>query len=532
VEVTVGSGSVQQQIRLCKLDDICYAFLPAYADLSAMKCSYGQDVTELWLDGHKLVSGQLLDAVEPGKAYEMKIVTADGGQELLSCIFLQSENLPSVFVDTVSGSMDYVNEVKGNEEMGTFICVTAEGKTDSESVVSWIRGRGNSSWDTNYSGHDSTKNSYTIHLREETDVLQMGDAKNWVLQANKQDDSMMKNKLSYDFAKDIGVPYAVDAEFADLYFNGEYWGTYLICEKVEMARNRIDPAGKYLIERDNRESDQEKYIETLYGRFSVHTPEKLTDSERSYLTDFLTSTCWSIQDAAKSDDYLNYIDVESFARLYAMNEISNDPDANRFSAFYYKEDDNAGRLKAGPVWDFDFGYGSDQRGSEPLVSCYPDGWFRPLYYSETFNACLMDIFEEIHDHIYENYQDEYFDAKKNYLAASYYLNAVRWQKIGDREAVQNMMETSVDAVRDYFAARITLLDAVFNSDIPYCKVSFVFSSGEEFRHTYVKAGETLSKEVVEYLRTNYGIIPVKIRDGEEIDWETYQITQDTDMECR
>jgi hypothetical protein len=343
---------------------------------------------------------------------------------------------------------------------------------------------------------------------------------------------MMKNKLSYDFAKDIGVPYAVDAEFADLYFNGEYWGTYLICEKVEMARNRIDPAGKYLIEQDNRESDQEKYIETFYGRFSVHTPEKLTDSERSYLTDFLTGTCRSIQEAAKSDDYLNYIDVESFAGLYAMNEISNDPDANRFSAFYYKEDDNAGRLKAGPVWDFDFGYGYDRRGSEPLVSCYADGWFRPLYDSETFKACLMDLFEEIHDHIYENYQDEYFDAKKNYLAASYYLNAVRWQKTGDREAAQNMMETSVDAVRDYFAARITLLDAVFNSDIPYCKVAFVYSSGEEFRHTYVKAGETLSEEIVEYLRTNCGIIPVKIRDGEEIDWETYQITQDMDMECQ
>ena len=32
----------------------------------------------------------------------------------------------------------------------------------------------------------------------------------------------MRNKITYDIAKEIGLDYAVDSEYVDVYFNGEY----------------------------------------------------------------------------------------------------------------------------------------------------------------------------------------------------------------------------------------------------------------------------------------------------------------------
>lgn len=244
--------------------------------------------------------------------------------------------------------LDYVNAVKGNEERGNLICITADVVMDSQSVISKIKGRGNTSWSSN-----EERNQYNIRLKEAEGVLGMKSAQNWVLQSNKFDNSMMKNKLFYDWAKEIGVPYAIDSRFADLYCNGEYMGAYLICEKVEIADNRIDPHNKYLVERDDRELLPEESVETVYGSFAVHSPENMTEGEHEYIADYMRRTAESIAYMIDSDDYINYIDLQSFAKLYAMNEISNDPDANRLSSCFYKEDESDGKLIADPVWDFD-----------------------------------------------------------------------------------------------------------------------------------------------------------------------------------
>jgi hypothetical protein len=183
------------------------------------------------------------------------------------------------------------------------------------------------------------------------------------------------------------------------------------------------------------------------------------------------------------------------------------------------------------VWDFDWAYGDDLRGSEPLVSGYEEGWFKDLYHSAAFQACLEDIFRQIHDEIYDTYRDEWFEEQKSYLSASYYMNTVRWQRIDDKTSALAELDTAVDMLQTYFEERIELLDAVFCSEQVYCKVNFVYAGGKDFAHTYVKAGETIPEEVVEHLRSVYGCVPLEMADGESIDWTTYRVLQDADIEC-
>lgn len=527
VYIIAGGSTLSQNIKVYRAKESCYVFLPSYTDLSALVCSYGEAVSSVSIGGQALSNGETIEKVEIGKNYEIMIT--DRKQNVLKypLIFLQSENLPSVFIDTVSGSMDYINAVKGNEEPGYFTCICADGVVDSQSLVNRIRGRGNTSW-----SNGGGKNQYNVRLKEASDVLGMGSARNWVIQSNKFDVSMMKNKLSYDFAKDIGVPYAIDSEFADLYLNGGYMGTYLICEKVEIAENRIDPHNEYLIERDDRETLPEESVESPYGKFMVHNPKEMTEGEYDYITAYLNSTSWSIESAEYSDDYTNYIDVESFAKLFIMNEISNDPDANRLSSFFYKEDENNSKLTAGPVWDFDWAYGVDARSGEIKVSSFEDGWFEDLYRSQIFRDCLVEIFEKIMDETYENYGDDYFESEKDYLLPSYYMNMIRWKTEGDIDTAASNLDKSVEEVQEYFRNRIEYLSEVFDGNWTYHRVNFVYDSGKNFTHTYVKNGTTIPKETVEHLLSVYGCVPGRLTNDEEIDWITYVIFEDVDLECQ
>ena len=526
VELVIGNGSTSQNIRLFVSEGICYAFLPAYADLTGLQCSYGDEVVSVSLGGHVLSRGQSIETVEVGLAYELVITDQMSNTVEYPFVFLQSEELPAVFIETVSGSLDYVNAVKGNEERGNLTCITADGTLDSRGVVSKIKGRGNTSWSSN-----GARNQYNVRLKEAASVLGMKSARNWFFQSNTFDNSMMKNKLSYDLAREIGVPYAVDARFADFYCNGEYMGAYLICEKIEVAENRIDPGNQYLVERDDRELLPEESVETVYGAFAVHSPENMTEGEQEYIADYLRRTAESIAYMMDRDDYLNYIDAESFAKLYAMNEISNDPDANRLSSFFYKEDEGNSKLMAGPVWDFDWAYGYDVRTGNIRVSGFEEGWFKDLYKSQAFRDCLRDVFGEVMA-AYPQFGQGYFDDMEEYLQSSHCMTMIRWQEADSIEAANATLDSSIDELQEYFTARTEYLGEVFNPERTYHKVTFVYPGGKAFNHTYVEDATTIPEESVEHIYKVYGCMPCRLEDDSEIDWRTYVVSEDIDIECR
>ena len=65
-------------------------------------------------------------------------------------------------------------------------------------------------------------------------------ARNWTLLANVFDHSMIRNALSYHLEKEVGMDFCPGYKFADLVINGNYRGTYQICDHVEIDKNRVN----------------------------------------------------------------------------------------------------------------------------------------------------------------------------------------------------------------------------------------------------------------------------------------------------
>ncbi len=140
--------------------------------------------------------------------------------------------LPVVYIDTENGQKieskdDYINatmRIQGNDTY-------SDSKKLYDGAIE-IKGRGNSTW-------NMPKKPYKIKLDKKTDILGMGKNKHWVLLANYSDESLMRNKLVYDFSGLLGMPY-MESTWVDVVMNGEYVGTYQLCEQIRVDGTRVD----------------------------------------------------------------------------------------------------------------------------------------------------------------------------------------------------------------------------------------------------------------------------------------------------
>ena len=101
-----------------------------------------------------------------------------------------------------------------------------------------VKARGN--WTTTYD-----KKALRIKFAEKQSMLDLNDGaamKNWLLLAEYKDGSMLRNKTAFEIGREIleadGL-YCSDAEFVEVYINGEYWGVYLLAEYQQINENRV-----------------------------------------------------------------------------------------------------------------------------------------------------------------------------------------------------------------------------------------------------------------------------------------------------
>ena len=91
-----------------------------------------------------------------------------------------------------------------------------------------IRGRGNATW----SLETMEKKSYRIRFERKVNLLAVGggSAKNWVLLANHCDQSLLRNWAAFRLGGLLdGIEYCSSSMLVDVYINGDYAVTYLLC---------------------------------------------------------------------------------------------------------------------------------------------------------------------------------------------------------------------------------------------------------------------------------------------------------------
>lgn len=226
-------------IGLDKYSTEYFLFLPSTADCSALKFWFSGTAS---INGTSITSGMPTDIfadINAGGVSKDATFVINGKTTKITVI--KSSDVGTVYIDTASGSLETITSANHTtSETGTIMVVRPDGKVDYCGAMDKMSGRGNGTWDKN-----GNKNPYNIKLAASTSLLGMGKAKKWVLLANAGDSSLIKNQLTYDFSKYIGVKYQPVCKPVDLYVNQQYLGSYNLSERVELKSNRVNVSDAY-----------------------------------------------------------------------------------------------------------------------------------------------------------------------------------------------------------------------------------------------------------------------------------------------
>lgn len=232
-------------------DGTTYLFLPASADLKEINLSADINYDSIIVSADKTVKIAKDESFSLTALYNnfeaqngeyeitLSFIPKTGKVTSVNITIMKSDNIKSLFL--VSENPDekgreWIDTSKSNKAKGEMICLNADGSVFYEDEMTEIKARGNSTFT------DFVKKAYQIKIKNKFNLT--GDESNaqkkWVLLANAADVTLIHNQLASTLAKDLGLPYTVDMEPVDLYYDGEYRGTYLLTDKVEVGKAGVD----------------------------------------------------------------------------------------------------------------------------------------------------------------------------------------------------------------------------------------------------------------------------------------------------
>lgn len=312
------------------------------------------------------------------------------------------------------------------------------------------------------------KKNYSIETQDEfgedldTSFLNFPKEEDWILHGPYADKSLMRNVLVMDLAQKMGQ-YASRTEYVDLFINGDYQGIYVLMEKIKRDKQRVDIAklkttdidgdeltGGYIYKIDKGEPDWlSRYnfyqsAEKLKYQLVYPDIDKVQPEQFSYIQSFVDSFERAMVDrnlmfGGKSFD--EYIDLTSFAEAHLLNEVGRNVDGYRLSSYFHKQkDSNGGKIKAGPVWDFNLAFrnadyceGADTEGL--IFDRLCDGgfpfWWNVLLKNEQFQRITRCRWEELRTTSFHT--DSIFafiDNQVNSMSPSITQNFNRWNILG------------------------------------------------------------------------------------------------------
>ena len=452
-----------------------WLFLPSHVEM--------EELTLYRADGDEVPFTQ--QTVEEG----VLLQTEEGILRVMS-----SDHIRSLFLfsdDPIHQGRTYIDKSEDHATSTTasMVLVGADGTIDHSGRISKLRGRGNGTW-------QPQKKPYQFKLEEKMDLLDTGDQteknRTWVLLAMALDSTCLHDRMTFDLARELGDHSTSGSEHVNLYYDGEYRGLYLLCEKTEInpgrieeldydeiietlgrqrgqydlenlsstrARNRFeneftylknvpetdDPgAGAFLLEMENEWltlSDPCWFRLADNSVFACKNPEKASESMMRYISERLQEARNTLENRGinpqngrtLADDF----DIEDFARLVLISELSGTPDSWVHSSTFLILPAGETRFQAGPVWDYDMAYRypssstgvldatglRDKTGWIPLFLSCPD------FVKEVKRICEDSLAPLVRDILLGQQQGTYLRPIDDYVAeidTAMRMNAKLW----------------------------------------------------------------------------------------------------------
>lgn len=240
-----------------------------------------------------------------------------------------------------------------------------------------IQIRGSSSQDLPKKGFKISTLQADNMTNNNVSLLGMPSENDWVLNGLAFDPSLIRDYLAYNISRMMGN-YAPRTQYCEVVINGAYNGLYLLQEKIKANSNRVnilkitatDTAGEnltggYITKADKTTGGDPvawstvayngQYVDYIH---ELPKPDEVTPQQDNYIHGQFDNLQNSIINGSSLwNGYTTQIDVPTFVDFMISNEFAANVDGYQLSTFFHK--DRNGKLRAGPIWDFNLTLGND-----------------------------------------------------------------------------------------------------------------------------------------------------------------------------
>lgn len=428
--------------------------------------------------------------------------------EDLGTITIDSSELPLVLIQTQgqpiaqNNKVDAMMDIKYNGA-GNITFLNGPANVYSGHIGIEIRGASSSGYPQkpyNFETRTSTGQNNNVSL------LGMPSENDWVLLSNYNDRSLIRNALAFKIFNEMGNV-SCRTSLCEVLIDSSYKGIYLLSEKIKRDSGRVNIAklssadtlgdqltGGYILQQnlwDNNNSFQSNYSPIDHPGFDVHflyqypSPDSILPSQKTYIASYIDSLEDALYSANFTDTalgYRAYLDTKSFIDYFIVNELSRNNDGFKKSVFFNKDKHSkGGKLKAGPVWDFDWawktmatcslfdqfdGSGWAHKINDCPTDNYSCGYYIRLMQDSNYNNELRCAYESYRATILDTtYLFAYIDSIENIVQHAQARHFQRWPILGmsgpapEVGAIATTYSAELDTLKHWISVRLQWLDA-------------------------------------------------------------------------
>lgn len=430
-------------------------------------------------------------------------------------VVLENSELPIVIIDSQGNTI--VQDVKVNAMMdikyngpGNLTSVNDPSNVYSGPIGIEIRGATSAGFPQRPYGLETRTD---LGENNNVPLLGMPAENDWVLLSNYNDLSLIRNVLAFKIFGEMGN-YSVRTQLCEVIVDNSYKGIYVFGEKIKRDNGRLNIArldlddnagdsltGGYILQQNywnNENSFESNYSPIDHPDFDVHflyhypRPDSITNPQRQYIAAFVDS----LEDGLYGENfddpilgYRPYLDVPSFIDYFLVNELSRNNDGFKKSVYFNKDrNDNGGKLKMGPVWDFDWAWkdlatcsifeNNDGSGWAHLINdCptdnYSTGWYIRLLQDTTFANELRCRYESYRSTILDTaYLFSYIEDIRSLVQNAQARHFQKWPILGldgfapELGEIATTYNEELDKLKDWISRRIDWLDVNIPGQCP------------------------------------------------------------------
>ena len=432
---------------------------PLVTDVTTLAATFTTNGEKVLVNNIEQISGVTVNDFTNPITYTIISATGEVNQYTVS---ISNTHLPVVVIETPNNTTippktaDWLANTK-------IKILNADGTVNYESEVDNIRGRGNSTW-------TYPKKPYALKLNKKAEILNMPKHKRWVLLANWMDRTMMRNRVAFKISQSTGLAWTPRGEFVEVVLNGKHIGNYYLCEHIKVDENRVNIAeldedatdgegitGGFIMELDVYYDEVYKFKSAIKKLpYMFKDPDEVNEQQFAYMQNYINSLENALYNS--TGDYKDYLDMDSFIDWWLVHELAQNGEPGHPKSSYMHKD-KSGRLKAGPVWDFDWG-----TFVPTSVECYIK---EAIYYDKLFeDPQFVNKVKERWNSLKTTLQTipNFIETEKLKLSKSADLNIQLWpisSRVNGDETMS--FEDAVNRMKNAYENRLQVIENAINN---------------------------------------------------------------------